>query len=726
MEVLDSAFHDSTFNNDSPFIGDIDLQPPSPHSQGHIDLYNSNQDYHNSPFSSHSDLSEQLSFSGALFSGDDGYDPVEFDHPTSASSLLMFDDNGEFAEYMPYSDSSPFDYRSPSPGSDHNDQLDSRSRASSTSSSNTHFQSQSQTHTHHSPNMQVAHSFENLSFHSPHWNPEPLPQGHKPPSPPRLLMPDPPIVINAPDDGDLNTGPRLHIVPATPISGGGAATSEPPFQPPLETLRQGECHFPNYQTTTNFPPTGPTLGSHHMQPTWLDIDNKSNSSRAPSPAATNPPPSRSPSASPQPSHQPSPHPSHATLPFLFPGQPQPRSRSKSDTALEPPNWDTVQGYLNADQQQHRQQPQELNDRSAYNGGQTAHPPTLGQNFSFGPPASSAGSSSTNANNNGGFLSPDLNNSFSAASIRRSKSDSGGRHRTSRSEDIRPAGYDNMNGNNNNDGFGSAAGGGAYLYPPTSHEDFLLRQQGQQQQGGSTPQFLSPSMGGNVGLPQGGGHSGHGHSLSMGSHPGYLPALPNAVEGGRGGTHYRRASSGTRSERGTSVGAWDPENGGQVRIGANNRVSPYPSPNASPRGRYTELQRDGEFDFTGVGISGRGSQSMHQGGTGPLQGQGMGSLLQGPGGLQGPGSMQGGRRQPATVVSKPNVTTGRTANASHKRRKQEATFVCPVPGCGSTFTRSFNLKGVSICLGFYLCIFCPLLFLFSPLFRFNCHSPHTTT
>ncbi|KAH7871602.1 uncharacterized protein C8R40DRAFT_1054386 [Lentinula edodes] len=45
-----------------------------------------------------------------------------------------------------------------------------------------------------------------------------------------------------------------------------------------------------------------------------------------------------------------------------------------------------------------------------------------------------------------------------------------------------------------------------------------------------------------------------------------------------------------------------------------------------------------------------------------------------------------------VVSKPTVTTGRTKAASHNRRKQEATFVCPVPGCGSTFTRSFNLKG----------------------------------
>ncbi|KAJ7036284.1 hypothetical protein C8F04DRAFT_954021 [Mycena alexandri] len=44
------------------------------------------------------------------------------------------------------------------------------------------------------------------------------------------------------------------------------------------------------------------------------------------------------------------------------------------------------------------------------------------------------------------------------------------------------------------------------------------------------------------------------------------------------------------------------------------------------------------------------------------------------------------------VSKQNVTTIRTSKASHNRRKQEATFVCPVPGCGSTFTRSFNLKG----------------------------------
>ncbi|KAF9555151.1 hypothetical protein CPC08DRAFT_622673, partial [Agrocybe pediades] len=44
------------------------------------------------------------------------------------------------------------------------------------------------------------------------------------------------------------------------------------------------------------------------------------------------------------------------------------------------------------------------------------------------------------------------------------------------------------------------------------------------------------------------------------------------------------------------------------------------------------------------------------------------------------------------IAKQNVTTGRTANASIRRRKQDANFACTVPGCNSTFTRGFNLKG----------------------------------
>jgi krueppel-like factor 4 len=48
--------------------------------------------------------------------------------------------------------------------------------------------------------------------------------------------------------------------------------------------------------------------------------------------------------------------------------------------------------------------------------------------------------------------------------------------------------------------------------------------------------------------------------------------------------------------------------------------------------------------------------------------------------------------PNLAVARPNVTTTATADASMKRRINDAKFQCPVPGCGSTFTRHFNLKG----------------------------------
>ena len=63
-----------------------------------------------------------------------------------------------------------------------------------------------------------------------------------------------------------------------------------------------------------------------------------------------------------------------------------------------------------------------------------------------------------------------------------------------------------------------------------------------------------------------------------------------------------------------------------------------------------------------------------------------------GGLMDPNMMQVGVGQESMTVTKVNVTTPSTADASQKRRKQPANFACPVPGCGSTFTRHFNLKG----------------------------------
>jgi len=51
-----------------------------------------------------------------------------------------------------------------------------------------------------------------------------------------------------------------------------------------------------------------------------------------------------------------------------------------------------------------------------------------------------------------------------------------------------------------------------------------------------------------------------------------------------------------------------------------------------------------------------------------------------------------RLPPILQVEKQHVTTSATQAASASRRRNDALFKCPVPGCGSTFTRRFNLRG----------------------------------
>jgi len=51
-----------------------------------------------------------------------------------------------------------------------------------------------------------------------------------------------------------------------------------------------------------------------------------------------------------------------------------------------------------------------------------------------------------------------------------------------------------------------------------------------------------------------------------------------------------------------------------------------------------------------------------------------------------------RLPPILQVEKKTVTTSATQAASASRRRNEALYQCPVPGCGSTFTRRFNLRG----------------------------------
>ncbi|KAJ7822058.1 hypothetical protein B0H14DRAFT_3146471 [Mycena olivaceomarginata] len=84
-------------------------------------------------------------------------------------------------------------------------------------------------------------AFDNMTFRSPNWGTErlPLPRSPRAASPSLSRMPQQqkpqspgdsgpssqfgPPTINAPEGDGLGAGPRLHIIPTTPVSGGGAA-----------------------------------------------------------------------------------------------------------------------------------------------------------------------------------------------------------------------------------------------------------------------------------------------------------------------------------------------------------------------------------------------------------------------------------------------------------------------------------------------------------------------
>ena len=257
-------------------------------------------------------------------------------------------------------------------------------------------------------------------------------------------------------------------------------------------------------------------------------------------------------------------------------------------------------------------------------------PQLNPNFTFG---------SKPAND---FLSPN-----NPPSIRRVKSETVSKpiHRQSRSEDIRGIGL-----SPSHPGHHHSQSSNQYLSPPG-------------QRG-----YLSPNLStfGLPSLPSG------GRSAS--------PVRPSDASPG----HVRRASSGTRSERGSE--AWP----GASPL-AQHRVSPYPSPHASPRLRLNDLPYDDyaiRASLLDVGFP-QSQAGYHNGYPGTYTPSSTGgSTYHTPG--QSPSPTP--QLTLESSVPRPTVTTGRTADASQKRRKQDATFSCPIPGCGSTFTRSFNLKG----------------------------------
>lgn len=135
-----------------------------------------------------------------------------------------------------------------------------------------------------------------------------------------------------------------------------------------------------------------------------------------------------------------------------------------------------------------------------------------------------------------------------------------------------------------------------------------------------------------------------------------PGIPPFVR-----RHNRSASGGSR-ERGSMAGpAWGVQ-----------RSKPYPaSPSSSPA-RHAAALPD-----TGLGS---GPSTPFDNVTGEMGGGYVDPYIHEPRG--------------STPVARPNVTTTATADASMKRRINDAKFQCPVAGCGSTFTRHFNLKGMS--------------------------------
>jgi len=237
-----------------------------------------------------------------------------------------------------------------------------------------------------------------------------------------------------------------------------------------------------------------------------------------------------------------------------------------------------------------------------------------------------------------FLSPDM----AATGLRRVRSDSGrvSGHRVSRSES-------------------------GISYPPSSHSDFIARTAAADSLNTMKQQFLHPTE----------------------------TVVPSTHRGG----HHRRSSSGSR-DRG--IGGM-----GLHSAPGSSRASPYPSPNASPLLGYdplpsipnmqslplpTSMGRGRPVSMPAYGAS---SFGMQPGGIGELSQQSnSGSNLSEMGSTLNGKSVSGIKSSANPAVSKPTVTTTATAEASERRRKTDANFACPVPGCGSTFTRHFNLKG----------------------------------
>ena len=262
-----SASYDIS-HSDSPYLVDsfaFDQDYPQDGAHfPHTPSYNGS--YQNSPYSVLSDLptfGNEEADSLALFDDNpsgisitEEHDPSEYDAPNS-TGLISFDESFmstidsanpqvSFSITPPaHDEGSPSPYDHASPASSNGAEDDRRSHGSTASP---------YMHPNSPPLGDFTQNFESMHFESPSWSTSQLPGDRRSPpaqqkahSPPQLVIPDisspsssahdEPPTINAPEGDGLPTGPQLHIVPATPISGGGAVGQN------VQYMRQSESFF---------------------------------------------------------------------------------------------------------------------------------------------------------------------------------------------------------------------------------------------------------------------------------------------------------------------------------------------------------------------------------------------------------------------------------------------------------------------------------------------------
>ncbi|EPQ52533.1 hypothetical protein GLOTRDRAFT_140250, partial [Gloeophyllum trabeum ATCC 11539] len=383
---------------------DFDAAAPNSPSAAHFPHTPSyNGSYQNSPFSdAHSDLSydpHDLSIDisaghfmsanangngGALFEGADAadvgitvegpgfdYDPRDYDGPgggTGGGLLLFGTDFGSSLESggnevsvavtPPMDQGSPHSFDHSSPASSYGE--GNRSRASSVSSQGHHHQ-----------------QFDSFQ-QSMMYDQRPSPPPNKPQSPPQLLIPEgsPNMpagmgmpTINAPDgEGGGMGGPQLHIVPATPVSGGGVGTAVNGFQETLENLSKGAPSNSSWQSP---PQDDAPDGAANLSVPFGTASSGGGAFVFPRPQPsprtapqtlpvnTDPqPPQSTPNTNTNSNNNISVNTNNlgasSSGSYLLPQSPS-RIRSKSDTSLRPPLWSNAgMGQYSIQQQQYQQ------------------------------------------------------------------------------------------------------------------------------------------------------------------------------------------------------------------------------------------------------------------------------------------------------------------------------------------------------------------------------------